>query len=41
MSIKCADCGCDPQDCKRRECPHCTLEVCCCLPSSSTNNLEK
>ncbi len=32
--IKCADCGCDPQDCKKskspKECPYCTWNECCC-----------
>ena len=31
MIIKCADCGCDPQGCKKNECDECTLDVCCCL----------
>lgn len=37
MSIRCADCGCFPEDCKRSksngECPNCTLDKCCCLIS--------
>jgi len=34
MQIKCADCGCAPEECKvspsAKECPNCTLEECCC-----------
>ena len=34
MPIRCADCGCFPDDCKRSksntECPNCTKEECCC-----------
>ena len=34
MQIKCADCGCFPDDCKRSKsdegCHNCTLEECCC-----------
>ena len=35
MIIKCADCGCNPQDCRNRNCHECSLDVCCCLV---TNN---
>ncbi len=34
MSIKCADCGCLPVECKQskslKECPNCTWDECCC-----------
>jgi len=32
--IKCADCGCAPQECKEstspKHCPNCTWDECCC-----------
>ena len=34
FQVKCADCGCDPQECKKSnsstECPNCTWKECCC-----------
>ena len=37
MHIKCADCGCSPEDCNisnsPNECTNCTLEECCCWTS--------
>jgi len=34
MSIKCADCGCFPEECRKsktsKECPNCILDECCC-----------
>ena len=37
FEIKCADCNCLPSECKEslssRDCPNCSLEVCCCWDS--------
>jgi len=31
MIIRCADCGCDPADCRNLRCNDCTKEICCCI----------
>jgi hypothetical protein len=34
VKIKCADCGCFPENCKQnmsgQKCTNCVLETCCC-----------
>jgi len=34
FQIKCADCGCLPEECKNspsaKECPNCSWDECCC-----------
>ncbi len=34
FQVKCADCGCLPEECKHspsaKECPNCTSDECCC-----------
>ncbi len=44
FQIKCADCECLPQECKKsnsvKSCPNCTWEECCCYNAIQNGNLD-
>ena len=42
--IKCADCGCTPEECKQspspKDCPNCNWDECCCWEAIKTAEFE-